>query len=90
MNENLLFYGDNLGVLRNNISDKYIDLIYLDPPFNSNKDYNQIFKSGSNKPSDAQIVVFEDTWCWGNDVEKLYLETVKYCKNDKVSRFLRT
>lgn len=88
MNQNLLFYGDNLSVLKNNIDDKSINLIYLDPPFNSNKDYNQIFTSTSENPSSAQIVVFEDTWYWGNDVEKLYLETVKYCKNDKVSRFL--
>ncbi len=86
MMENLLYYGDNLKIL-NNIDDKSVDLIYLDPPFNSNKNYNQIFIA-NKKPSDAQIKVFEDTWSWDNDVEKLYLETVKYCKNNKVSEFL--
>lgn len=59
----------------------------MDPPFNSNKDYNQIFIT-NKKPSDAQVKVFQDTWSWDNDVEKLYLETVKYCKNNKVSEFL--
>lgn len=87
MSQNLLYYGDNLKILMNNIDDKSVDLIYLDPPFNSNRDYNQIFTS-NEKPSDAQITVFEDTWNWDNDVEKLYLETVKYCNNNKVSEFL--
>jgi site-specific DNA-methyltransferase (adenine-specific) len=85
--ENMLYYGDNLKVLRNEIKDNSVDLIYLDPPFNSNRDYNQIFTSGGKK-SEAQIMVFEDTWFWGPDVEKLYFETVKYSGNDQVSQFL--
>lgn len=67
---NRLYYGDNLDVLRDHIPDESVDLIYLDPPFNSNANYNLLFKS---PPSDdkqvtdkqAQIVAFEDTWTWG-------------------------
>lgn len=84
---NLLYYGDNLNILRKEIQDESIDLIYLDPPFNSNKDYNQIFSENGEK-SKAQVIVFEDTWHWDNDVERLYFETVKYCGNDRVSKFL--
>lgn len=85
--ENLLFYGDNLSVLRKEIQANSIDLVYLDPPFNSSKDYNQIFTENGKK-SKAQVIVFEDTWHWDNDVEKLFFETVKYCGNDHVSKFL--
>lgn len=85
--ENLLFYGDNLSVLRKEIADESVDLIYLDPPFNSSKDYNQIFSNEGQIPR-AQIIAFEDTWHWDNDVERLYLQTVKHSTNDKVSTFL--
>lgn len=84
---NVLYYGDNLNILRKEIQNESIDLVYLDPPFNSNKDYNQIFSEGGKK-SEAQIIVFEDTWNWDNNVERQYFETVKYCGNDQVSRFL--
>jgi DNA modification methylase len=64
-----LFYGDNLDVLQNHIADESIDLIYLDPPFNSNADYNVIFRDHKDQKSTAQIVAFEDTWHWGSDDE---------------------
>ena len=64
---NKLFYGDNLDVLRDQIGSESIDLIYLDPPFNSNANYNILFKSKTGDGSDAQIEAFEDTWHW-NDV----------------------
>ncbi len=64
-----LFYGDNLEVLQDHITDESIDLIYLDPPFNSNADYNVIFRDHKDERSTAQIVAFEDTWHWGSDDE---------------------
>mgnify|MGYP001363784376 FL=1 len=62
---NHLFYGDNLKVLREHIGDETVDLIYLDPPFNSNASYNVLFKSPTGDQSAAQIEAFDDTWHWG-------------------------
>jgi adenine specific DNA methylase Mod len=59
---NKLFYGDNLTVLRESIPDESVDLIYLDPPFNSNASYNVLFKAPSGEQSAAQIEAFDDTW----------------------------
>lgn len=69
---NRLYYGDNLDILRRYIPDACVDLVYLDPPFNSNRDYNVIFKDESGNKSDAQLVAFEDTWHWGPDAERQY------------------
>jgi site-specific DNA-methyltransferase (adenine-specific) len=69
---NALYYGDNLGILRDFIPAESVDLVYLDPPFNSNRDYNVIFKDESGRKSDAQILAFEDTWHWGPDAEAKY------------------
>jgi site-specific DNA-methyltransferase (adenine-specific) len=62
MDTNLLSYGVNLDILRRYLPDGAVDLIYLDPPFNSNRDDNVIFRNESGKTSDAQLLVFEDTW----------------------------
>ena len=62
---NRLYYGDNLAVLREHIADESVDLIYLDPPFNSNAGYNVLFKSASGAGADASIEAFDDTWTWG-------------------------
>lgn len=67
-----LFFGDNLYVLRNNIVADSIDLIYLDPPFNSNANYNILFKGPSGKNAQAQIEAFDDTWHWGLSAEEAY------------------
>ena len=72
MKTNLLYYGDNLAILRRYIPDASVDLVYLDPPFNSNRDYNVIFKDESGRKSDAQIVAFDDTWHWGPGPEAHY------------------
>ena len=72
MDTNLLYYGDNLSILRDYIPDGSVDLVYLDPPFNSNRDYNVIFKDESGNNSDAQLLAFEDTWHWGPNAEEIY------------------
>ncbi|MCX6033346.1 MAG: DNA methyltransferase [Chloroflexi bacterium] len=61
---NTLFYGDNLPILREHVPDESVDLIYLDPPFNSNRSYNVLFKDESGQEAEAQIVAFDDTWHW--------------------------
>lgn len=76
--ENTLFYGDNLKVLREYISDESIDLIYLDPPFNSNRNYNVLFKDESGTDSEAQITAFEDTWHWNPITQHTYDELRHY------------
>ena len=65
-----LYFGDNLIELREHIKDVSIDLIYLDPPFNSKRDYNLLFKSPKGHASDAQITTFDDSWHWGGEAEK--------------------
>ena len=69
---NKLFYGDNLDVLREHIASDSVDLIYLDPPFNSNANYNILFKSKTGDGSDAQIEAFEDTWHWNDKAEDAF------------------
>lgn len=59
---NALYYGDNLDILRLHIPAASVDLVYLDPPFNSNADYNVIYKEQSGELSSAQIQAFTDTW----------------------------
>ena len=72
--KNLLFYGDNLEVMRKWIKDETVDLIYLDPPFNSNRTYNVLFKHKTGTEANAQITAFDDTWTWSQDDEQLYAE----------------
>lgn len=66
---NALYYGDNLTWLRDKdiFPNDYVDMIYLDPPFNSNADYNVIFNEPSGEQSQAQIHAFDDTWGWDQD-----------------------
>ena len=72
--ENTLFYGDNLPILREHIPDESIDLVYLDPPFNSSRTYNVLFKQESGEDSEAQIAAFEDTWHWDRAAAATYQE----------------
>jgi len=65
MADNTLYYGDNLDVLRRHVDDESVDLIYLDPPFNSNADYNVLFAEKDGTQAHAQIKAFGDTWEWG-------------------------
>lgn len=69
---NRLFYGDNLDVLRRYVKDESVDLVYLDPPFNSDRNYNVLFKQKDGKKEsgeNSQILAFTDTWTWGQDDE---------------------
>jgi DNA modification methylase len=82
---NALYYGDNLPVLRESVADESIDLIYLDPPFNSNASYNVLFKAPSGKGSQGQIEAFEDTWHWNIHAEQAFDETIKSGNTDAAS-----
>ena len=75
--KNRLYYGDNLAMLRSHVEDASVDLIYLDPPFNSKATYNVLFKEKSGEESAAQITAFEDTWHWGMESELAYREVVR-------------
>jgi site-specific DNA-methyltransferase (adenine-specific) len=74
--KNRLYFGDNLEILRDHIREESVDLIYLDPPFNSAVSYNVLFKEQSGKQSAAQIAAFEDTWHWTQESEASYHETI--------------
>ena len=71
---NKLFFGDNLDILREHIASEAVDLIYLDPPFNSKRDYSVLFKTPKGHESDAQITAFEDSWHWGEQAEREFSE----------------
>jgi len=75
--KNKLYFGDNLDILRDYVADESVDLIYLDPPFNSNASYNVLFQEKSGEKSAAQITAFDDTWHWGYESEYAYQEVVK-------------
>jgi len=75
--KNELYFGDNLDILREHIASESVDLIYLDPPFNSNATYNVLFQEKTGEKSAAQITAFEDTWHWGMESEYAYQEVVK-------------
>jgi site-specific DNA-methyltransferase (adenine-specific) len=85
---NALFYGDNLKVLRESIANDSVDLVYLDPPFNSNATYNILFRSPSGAGAEAQIEAFDDTWHWGEESEAAYDEVLK-APNTAASELLR-
>ena len=74
---NHLYYGDNLKVLRESIGGATVDLIYLDPPFNSNASYNVLFKGDGGKNSAAQIEAFDDTWHWKDSAEEAFGEVMR-------------
>src|SRR4030042_6544313 len=76
VNKNVLFYGDNLPILRS-MPTSSVDLIYLDPPFNSSRSYNVLFKDERGSSSDAQITAFDDTWHWGPSAEQAYLDILQ-------------
>lgn len=74
---NLLYYGDNLDVLRRHVADESVDLVYLDPPFNSNASYNVLFAERDGTQAAAQIKAFEDTWHWDESAARVFEEAVE-------------
>ena len=70
MGDNVLYYGDNLHILREHIDDESVDLIYLDPPFSSNRNYNVLFKEENGTASSAQVQAFTDSWHWNEASEE--------------------
>ena len=88
--KNKLFFGDNLDVLRKDIADESVDLIYLDPPFNSNASYNVLFKEHkTGKRSAAQITAFEDTWHWTLEESETAYEQVVKSGHQKLSDLIQ-
>jgi hypothetical protein len=75
--KNKLYYGDNLEVLRDYIPDQSVDLIYLDPPFNSRQDYNVLFAEKDGTRSASQITAFKDTWEWNEEAARSYEEVIE-------------
>ena len=74
---NTLYYGDNLKILRDYVKDDSVDLIYLDPPFNSNRNYNVLFRNESGAEAESQITAFEDTWHWNFGSREIYNELIR-------------
>jgi len=85
--KNTLFYGDNLYIVRDYIPDESVDLVYLDPPFNSKRTYNVLFKHESGEESQAQIEAFDDTWHWDHSTAAQYHELVTEYP-DHISRMI--
>lgn len=83
-----LFYGDNLAVLRESVADETVDLVYLDPPFNSQANYNVLFRNPTGEESQAQIEAFEDTWHW-NDAAEFAFDDVMRSGNTDAAEMLR-
>lgn len=87
MADNTLFYGDNLDILRHHIPPDCIDLVYLDPPFQSAQDYNVLFEQKNGTAAPAQIQAFEDTWRWDQAAARSYQEVVE--RGGDVSRAMQ-
>jgi DNA modification methylase len=86
--KNKLYYGDNLDVLKMYIKDESVDLVYLDPPFNSRQDYNVLFAEKDGAQSSSQIHAFEDTWEWNIEAERTLREIIE--KGGRVADALRS
>src|SRR6185312_13702653 len=76
MDKNTLYFGDNLTILRQYVADESVDLVYLDPPFNSNADYNVLFAEKDGAAAASQIKAFGDTWKWDQSAAEAYHEIV--------------
>ena len=86
---NTLYFGDNLRILREHVAADSVDLIYLDPPFNSNATYNVLFRERSGEDSAAQITAFDDTWRWSRESADAYQDVVRTAP-EKLGKLLAT
>jgi len=84
---NVLYYGDNLEVLRRHVRDESVNLVYLDPPFKSDQNYNVLFAAKDGHQAAAQIQAFEDAWHWDEAAARQFEETVE--QGGKVSEVLQ-
>ena len=82
-----LYYGDNLDILRRYLADESVDLVYLDPPFNSAQNYNAFFQEKDGTAAAAQIQAFKDTWEWNHESRAAYDELEK--RADKLGGVMR-
>ncbi len=80
---NRLYYGDNLDALRRHVEDESVDLVYLDPPFNSNASYNVLFAEKDGTKAASQIKAFEDTWEWNEDAARALEEVIENGGRDR-------
>lgn len=87
MPENVLYYGDNLDVMQRHVTDASVDLVYLDPPFQSGKNYNILFEERNGAQSKAQVKAFDDTWQWDSKSREAYEQVVE--RGGKVSDAMR-
>src|ERR1700690_3659246 len=71
---NSLLYGDNLPIMRKTLASESVDLVYLDPPFKSDLNYNVLFKADGLKADEAQVTAFKDTWTWDEAAQTTYDE----------------
>src|SRR5579883_2306565 len=71
-----LYFGDNLDILRDHVATGSVDLVYLDPPFNSKAQYNVFFKSPAGASPDASLEAFQDSWHWGQPAEAAYADVI--------------
>ena len=86
---NVLYYGDNLQILRAHLHDESVDLVYLDPPFNSREDYNVLFKEKDGTDAASQFKAFEDTWEWNQASAEMYEEIVERGEQQRADRWRR-
>jgi adenine specific DNA methylase Mod len=75
---NKLYFGDNLDVLKDHIDQESVDLVYLDPPFNSQENYNVLFKERSGAGVGAQVEAFRDTWKWEDGAANAYEDVMRF------------
>lgn len=84
---NKLYFGDNLDILRQHIATESVDLVYLDPPFNSKRGYNILYKTPKGQESQAQAIAFQDTWSWGEQSEREF-EDIKKSSYTSLSQLM--
>ncbi len=87
----VLYYGDNLDILPRYLVDDSVDLVYLDPPFNSAQNYNAFFQEKDGTAAAAQFRAYENTWEWNFEAEKTYGALITQpCRVNKVMQAFRT